>query len=162
MKSSTVIASALALVSPFFACADDESYITCGSAIKISHTENGKSYYLDSGPHKINAGSNQQLVTAVDERNNMSSLWLVAEANGDQPCHSGVTKIPYGAKIRLTNLETGANLHSHNFQSPISRQQEVTGFGDNGQGDSGDDWVVQPTKSTSEKYWVRGEPVRLV
>ena len=35
-------------------------------------------------------------------------------------------------------MNTGKNLHSHSaFDSPVSGRQEVSGFGDNGDGDGG-------------------------
>ena len=35
-------------------------------------------------------------------------------------------------------MNTRRNLHSHsNFDSPVSRRQEVSGFGDHGDGDGG-------------------------
>lgn len=42
-----------------------------------------------------------------------------------------------GDVIRLQHLATKRNLHSHLFQSPISRNQEVSAFGENGNGDTG-------------------------
>jgi dolichyl-phosphate-mannose--protein O-mannosyl transferase len=51
------------------------------------------------------------------------------------------------------------NLHSHNLASPLSRQQEVSGFGaGDGKGDNGDDWQV----ICDTKYWKRGEMVRFL
>jgi len=45
--------------------------------------------------------------------------------------------IKCGTVIRLTHLTTNRNLHSHHFQSPLSRNLEVSAFGDNGEGDEG-------------------------
>jgi len=42
-----------------------------------------------------------------------------------------------GSVIRLTHLNTNRNLHSHHFQSPLSRNLEVSAFGDSGEGDEG-------------------------
>ena len=42
-----------------------------------------------------------------------------------------------GEVIRLQHLSTKRNLHSHLFQSPMSRNQEVSAFGENGLGDTG-------------------------
>ena len=38
--------------------------------------------------------------------------------------------------IRLEHVNTQKNLHSHKFDSPLSRDQEVSGFGANGVGDT--------------------------
>jgi len=41
-------------------------------------------------------------------------------------------------------MNTGRNLHSHsNFDSPVSRRQEVSAFGDNGEGDGGDNFIIE-------------------
>jgi dolichyl-phosphate-mannose--protein O-mannosyl transferase len=52
------------------------------------------------------------------------------------------------------------NLHSHLVKSPLSNQQEVSGFGSDGEGDSGDSWIIVCT-NTKGKYWKRNEKVRL-
>jgi len=89
----------------------------------------------------------------------MSSLWLIKEGTGQNPCTTGF-KIAYGNRFRLTHVETGSNLHSHLVRSPLSQQQEVTGFGNGGEGDRGDDWTVQAKNSrNSGPYWKIGEDV---
>ena len=55
-------------------------------------------------------------------------------------CHVlGICRAPIkcGSIIRLTHLNTNRNLHSHHFQSPLSRNLEVSAFGDSGTGDEG-------------------------
>ena len=76
-----------------------------------------------------------------------------------EPCVTG-DKIAFGSRIRLTHLDTGGNLHSHHVRSPLSNQQEVTAYGENGEGDNGDDWVVNPTRSR-DNFWLRGQEVVL-
>lgn len=137
---------------------EDTDYITCGSAIKITHSESdGKDYVLSSNTHRMNGGSGQQLVTSSPHLHKTTSLWLVREGNGQEPCTTG-EKIPYGSRIRLSHLTTESNLHSHDVRSPLSNQQEVTGYGSTGQGDTGDDWIVQPFRGSS-KYWEKGQYV---
>jgi hypothetical protein len=62
-----------------------------------------------------------------------------------------------GSTVRLMHQNTKRNLHSHQFQSPLSGNQEVSAFGDHGEGDGGDDWRVE----CSTKHWQRNERVRL-
>jgi len=163
MKTSSILKKAniviLALILRCFADASDESdYVTCGSAVKLSHVEkSGKEYYLSSGGHRINAGSGQQLVTASPDKGGVSSLWLIREGHGMDPCASG-DKIPFGSKIRLTHVETGGNLHSHLVRSPLSNQQEITAFGQEGEGDHGDDWIVNPVTG-SDAFWKKDQAV---
>ena len=63
-----------------------------------------------------------------------------------------------GSKIRLEHAATGKNLHSHLFKAPLSGNQEVSDFGEGGQGDTGDNWKVV-CDSTSEENWRRGSLV---
>lgn len=49
------------------------------------------------------------------------------------------------------------NCGSHLFKAPLSGNQEVSGFGDGGEGDSGDNWFVEC--DGSQKLWLRGVPV---
>jgi hypothetical protein len=50
--------------------------------------------------------------------------------------------IQYGQVIRLTHLETLRNSHSRNAQRPLSVQQEVSAYGDDGVENNGYDWIV--------------------
>lgn len=65
--------------------------------------------------------------------------------------------IKCGEQIRLFHLSTRRNLHSHLFQSPLSNNQEVSAFGENGDGDDGDVWIIE----CDDDYWRREEPVRI-
>lgn len=59
--------------------------------------------------------------------------------------------------ITQTHLNTNRNLHSHGVESVLSRQQEVTAFGQgDGQGDGGDNWIV----TCDTDYWEKGELIR--
>lgn len=41
-------------------------------------------------------------------------------------------------------MNTGRNLHSHSaFQSPVSGRQEVSAFGNGGDGDGGDNFIIE-------------------
>lgn len=53
--------------------------------------------------------------------------------------HSFINSKPVacGSVIRLQHLQTRLFLHSHNFRSPLSNNQEVSCFGDGSQGDEG-------------------------
>lgn len=66
------------------------------------------------------------------------------------------TPVKCGNTIRLQHLATKRNLHSHHFQSPISHNQEVSAFGENGDGDDLDNWsVICPSK-----FWERQDKIR--
>mmetsp|Transcript_14679 Transcript_14679/g.40569 ORF Transcript_14679/g.40569 Transcript_14679/m.40569 type:complete len:222 (-) Transcript_14679:1468-2133(-) len=133
--------------------ADDDGFVTCGSAVKMTHVESGMkkhdSYFLNSEAKSLGGGSGQQIVTAVSNPTTTNALWLIRAPNSDRSdvasaCQDGPgTPIRCGSSIRLTHLNTMRNLHSHGQRSPLSRQQEVTAYGEgDGRGDAGDDWMV--------------------
>merc|ERR1719330_32849 len=138
---------------------DDEDYVTCGSVIKLTNMETG-SHYLASAQHKINSGSNQQLITSSPTRTESDLLWIISTGHGMTDCEPG-TKIAFGSKIRFTHMNTGSNLHSHLMRSPLANNQEVTGFGDDGNGDSGDNWVVNPVRGFAGSHWTRNQIVTI-
>ena len=104
-------------------------------------------YYLHSSELSYGSGSGQQVITGIDNDHDYNSLWTVKEPdNGPEntvPCRTG-EKVKCGQMIRLEHMNTGRNLHSHmHFQSPVSSRQEVSGFGSNGEGDGGDNWIIE-------------------
>lgn len=84
---------------------------------------------------------------------------MVKEKHGGDVCEAG-TPIKCGEVIRLEHIDTGKNLHSHLFRAPLSGNQEVSGFGDGNNGDTGDNWQV--ICETSDTYWTRFKPVSLM
>ena len=68
--------------------------------------------------------------------------------------------IKCGTHIRLEHADTGKNLHSHLFKSAISGNQEVSGFGEKGNGDTGDNWEII-CESASATFWERNKPISL-
>jgi dolichyl-phosphate-mannose--protein O-mannosyl transferase len=115
------------------------------------------SYYLHSHPVPYGGGSGQQSVTAYPLANDPNSLWTIVGASESEPCKRGAT-FKQGDRLRLMHVNTRRNLHTHPFPSPLSGQQEVSAYGEDGYGDDGDIWEVQLLKS---KVWKRGESVRL-
>ncbi|XP_066294279.1 stromal cell-derived factor 2-like [Branchiostoma lanceolatum] len=141
------------LLLSFALCEDFEyPYVTCGSVVKLLNTRNN--VRLHSHDVKYGSGSGQQSVTAVDSSDDTNSYWAV-KGKADKPCVRG-TPIKCGQTIRLMHTTTRRNLHSHYFQSPLSRNQEVSAFGTDGLGDTGDYWAV----TCSGTYWERDDMVR--
>lgn len=132
--------------------------MSCGSAIKLTHVSSGGEYMLSSSSHNWGGGSGQQIVTLISrkEADSSSSLWQVREGHNKTSCITGVA-VQCGQIIRLTHLGSQKNLHTqHHVPSAISGQQEVSGFGEKGEGDHGDDWKVL----CSGKKWRKGQTVR--
>lgn len=143
--------------------------MTCGSAVKLSHVESksalGEAHFLNSEGKNLGSGSGQQIVTAVTSLTTTNTLWWIRGPNDPErfnsddqvSCKEGAaTPIQCGQVIRLVHLESLKNLHSHNVRSPLSRQQEVSAYGEgDGEGDNGDDWRVV----CQGKYWERSKVV---
>lgn len=83
-----------------------------------------------------------------------NSYWSV-RGTSTAMCQRG-TPVRCGQSIRLTHVNTGRNLHSHYFTSPLSSNQEVSAFGEEGEGDSLDEWTVL----CGGAVWERDESVR--
>lgn len=138
------------------ALADKNGPVTCGSIIKLKHKETG--FHLHSHAVAWGSGSSQQSVTGQGALNDPQSMWIIKEAQ-DAPICIASTPLKCGDKIRLQHAATGKNLHSHLFRAPLSGNQEVSGFGDNGYGDTGDNWEI--VCSAAAETWNRGEIVQL-
>ncbi|KAL6071182.1 Stromal cell-derived factor 2 [Balamuthia mandrillaris] len=132
---------------------DITTVVTCGSVIALKHVATG--YRLHSHQVAYGSGSGQQSVTAVTSADDTDNLWTVRGPHGGH-CRQG-TPVKKGQTIRLQHLSTRQNLHSHLHVSPLSRQQEVSCFGENGKGDSGDNWDVE----CNGDIWQRGEQIML-
>ncbi|XP_006032925.1 stromal cell-derived factor 2 [Alligator sinensis] len=100
------------------------------------------------------SGSGQQSVTGVSAVDDSNSYWRI-RGKTSTVCGRG-TPVKCGQSIRLTHINTGRNLHSHHFTSPLSGNQEVSAFGEDGEGDYLDDWTVV----CSGPYWARDSEVR--
>ena len=101
-----------------------EKYVTCGSAIKLTHVESGGKFILRSDERQLQTGSGQQLVTAEQNNRSPKGLWQVREGTADKFCEAG-TPVKCGQVIRLMHIDTGSNLHTHGIRSPLSSQHEV-------------------------------------
>lgn len=128
--------------------------VTCGSAVKLINKETG--FLLHSHTVAWGSGSGQQSVTTTGVVSDANSLWIVKEKFKENACQAG-EPIKCGDTIRLEHMSTGRNLHSHLFKSALSGNQEVSGFGEEGFGDTGDNWKL--ICETNGKYWERGNPV---
>lgn len=131
----------------------DYEYVSCGSTLKLKNNYHG--VRLHSHDVKYGSGSGQQSVTAVDSTDDHNSYWQIRAKTGTD-CTRG-NPIKCGQTVRLLHVSTRRNLHSHHFQSPLSRNLEVSAFGEEGEGDEGDHWVI----TCSGKYWSRNEKIRI-
>jgi dolichyl-phosphate-mannose--protein O-mannosyl transferase len=137
--------------------------VTCGSTIKLINTQS--KHHLNSHAIAWGSGSGQQSVTTLNSQSDPNALWVIKESvtylKGTKTagCELGMP-IKCGDKIRLEHIGTGKNLHSHLFKAPLSGNQEVSGYGDRKNSDTGDNWFLQCKENGV--YWERGQEVNLV
>ena len=117
----------------------DKKYVTCGSAIKLTHKETGYLLNSQSDANWSGRGSGQQVVTLTPVLSSHDSLWLVREAhhNGrmDKDICAPSTPVKCSTNIRLTHLSTNKNLHSHPVESQMRGGREVSAFSPRGDGE---------------------------
>jgi len=130
----------------------DFRYVTYGSTVKLFNQR--QEARLHSHDVKYGSGSGQQSVTGSSSPDDHNSYWVIRGPHGESMPRGDIVKC--GDRIRLQHLSTKRNLHSHFFQSPITHQQEVSAFGENGDGDTGDNWIAK----CSTKYWNRKNKLR--
>ena len=130
MNGSVCLSLGLCLISVVsLVAAKTQNHVTCGSVIKLVNT-----YYnvrLHSHDVKYGSGSGQQSVTGVETKTDVNSHWAIQGKSPKHPCKRGEV-VECGQEIRLTHQSTLKNLHSHHFSSPLSNQQEVSAFGEDG------------------------------
>lgn len=127
------------------------NYVTCGSVIKILN--DNYNARLHSHEVQYGSGSGQQSVTAIADMDDVNSHWVI-KGTANTICTRG-EPVKCGSTIRLEHLKTKKNLHSHLFSSPLSSAQEVSAFGVNGEGDTGDHWTIVCDSDS----WSRDRPV---
>jgi len=128
--------------------------VTCGTTLKLFNAHH--KVRLHSHDVKYGSGSGQQSVTGTDQKEDVNSHWAIKGSTPRKPCNRG-QPVDCGQNIRLEHLTTARNLHSHHFSSPLSSSQEVSAFGDGGEGDTGDIWTVV----CEGDYWQRDQTVMI-
>ncbi|KAL7674501.1 hypothetical protein ACOME3_000778 [Neoechinorhynchus agilis] len=129
--------------------------VTYGSSVKLYNP-----YYkvrLHSHEIAYGTGSGQQSVTAVETEDDHGSYWQILAQAGNYT-HRGQS-VQCRDVIRLLHCSTRKFLHTHHFQSPLSRLQEVSAFGDNEVGDHLDNWKVE---CSSKGEWEKDSEVRFI
>ncbi|XP_012632152.1 stromal cell-derived factor 2-like protein 1 isoform X1 [Microcebus murinus] len=133
--------------------------VTCGSVLKLFNTQHRVRLHshdikYGSGAQDGPGGSGQQSVTGVEASDDANSYWRI-RGGSEGGCPRGLP-VRCGQAVRLTHVLTGKNLHTHHFSSPLSNNQEVSAFGEDGEGDDLDLWTVR----CSGKHWEREAAVR--
>ncbi|KAF6201200.1 hypothetical protein GE061_005647 [Apolygus lucorum] len=132
--------------------ADAADPVTCGSAIKLLNSR--YDVRLSSPDATYGSGSGQRTVTGNPNQLESGAHWLV-KGNATSFCPRG-RSVSCSQVIRLENLGSGKNLHSHNYRSPLSGGLEVSVYGQDGEGDTGDHWQVM----CNSEFWLQGQKVQ--
>ncbi|KAI9265587.1 MIR motif-containing protein [Sporodiniella umbellata] len=134
-----------------------DGIIRYGDHVSLKHVATGR--FLSSTTETYGSGSFQQKVFTTDESPNEESTWIVLPPvqTEEEPGY----EVGWDDPIRLKHIPTRANLHSHEYQSPISGQQEVAGFGNDENTDDNDVWTVKQFDEDDDQYddfWRVGQP----
>ncbi len=138
-SSSSLVAVVCAILCLSSVSCRGPAQVTCGSALKLQNVQH--KVRLHSHDVKYGSGSGQQSVTGVRDAEDVNSHWTVKGPSMKRFCERG-EPIECGQEVRLEHMTTSRNLHSHHFASPLSNSQEVSAFGEHGEGDTGDVWSV--------------------
>lgn len=114
-----------------------------GSNVKIKHVLTGALLHSHSYSYGHNGTSGQQQVTGFMGYDG-NDYWQIKGKHGEPKDARNGEIVKHGDILRLTHVSTGRNLHSHaGFPSPMSNQQEVAAYGEDGEGDENDNWRVE-------------------
>eukprot|EP00795_Rhopilema_esculentum_P003468 gene3468-1848_t len=93
----------------------------------------------------------QQQVTGYSHKD-PNNEWIVKKPTNNQLDPTAPLEyVKNGDIIRLEHVMTKRNLHSHNEKAPITNNlMQVSCYGDQGNGDSNDDWSVVVTSNLGE------------
>jgi hypothetical protein len=131
-----------------------------GRTIKLKHRATGRYLHSHSLNYDHTRSSRQQQVTGFYGADD-NDFWIVKRGHRARLGGRRAATVRNNDIIRLQHVATGKNLHSHSgFPAPCTGdQQEVTGFGANGTGDTNDNWRIEVEGGGQ---WEAGTPVRLV
>ncbi len=138
----------------------DRDLVTFGCTVRLKHGLTGKYLTVDDDRYDHPGTSGQIAVYAGADNKTDKALWII------KGCHSGDRwnfalnwdtnfrsmigwPVRRGQILRFENVATGRELHSHGARSPKTGQGEVTAFGDNGMGDTNDNFVVDANDAGS-------------
>lgn len=117
----------------------NNSIITYGSALRIENFMT--KFHLYSNKYQWATGSRMQIITSLRQKDDPNAVWVIKEGHDLEPKATG-TPVMCDDIIRLEHSTTGKNLHSHDHRSWISEGQEACGYGEDGEGDVNDSFII--------------------
>lgn len=161
-----------------FAYFDHNSNIVYGSIIRLRHRStnrylaSGNEVYKDmvkNGQVWVDASGQHAVYAVADNAKDPSQQWMVKGPHTGHRWGAHIGQIvKEGDVIRLENVKTGRNIHTHTsgrwpiWRSPATRQWEVTAYGNNGGGNHGDNWRVDAIWSGSRKVLCHKQYCRFI
>eukprot|EP00485_Elphidium_margaritaceum_P010274 CAMPEP_0202702146 /NCGR_PEP_ID=MMETSP1385-20130828/15171_1 /ASSEMBLY_ACC=CAM_ASM_000861 /TAXON_ID=933848 /ORGANISM="Elphidium margaritaceum" /LENGTH=726 /DNA_ID=CAMNT_0049359735 /DNA_START=77 /DNA_END=2257 /DNA_ORIENTATION=- len=143
--------------------APTRSTVRYSSRIKLMHV--GTRGVLHSHHSRYPEGSKQQQVTAYSQRDD-NDWFMVKRGFSQTPLlstehsQSQAQKVKYHDVIQLQHVATAAYLHSHDFKSAVSKQQEVSCYAGL---DGNNNWkLVLASNENSTDFWRMGDKVNLI
>nr|XP_036214847.1 protein O-mannosyl-transferase 2 isoform X2 [Bactrocera oleae] len=115
--------------------------VSYGAIVTIKNHKTGGGY-LHSHCHLYprGIGARQQQVTTYTHKDD-NNKWLIKPYNKDSLIN--IKYVSHGDLIRLEHVATRRNLHSHGEPAPVTKRHlQITGYGEDGQGDANDIWQV--------------------
>lgn len=130
-----------------------------GDVIRLLHRATQRWLHSHMAKYTHAGTSGQQQVTCFAGADS-NDYWIVKGQHGRDPNVIRGRAVQHADLIRLEHVLTGRNLHSHeSVKSPITGQQEVTAFGDAGNGDTNDNWKIEIPSSGS---WIVEQGIKLI
>lgn len=126
--------------------------------IRLKHVMTNNALHSHSINYSHPRSTGQQQITAYSGYDS-NDFWIVKGAHGLPANFKSGEPLRHGDIIRLEHVATKKNLHSHTASSPLTGQQEVTAFGENGEGDANDNWRVE-VKGRGK--WYEKKQIRLI
>jgi hypothetical protein len=133
--------------------------LSYGNTIKLSHVWSGMTLHSHQHNYGHPGTSGLQQVTGFRGSDD-NDLWRIKGPHGQPEFFRPGQPVQHGDVVRLEHVLTKRNLHSiAGIPSPITGQQEVSCFGENGIGDENDNWRVEIEGGGT---WVASKRTRLI
>ncbi len=130
-----------------------------GDTVRLIHLMTKHALHSHGINYTHPRSSGQQQVTAYSGHDS-NDYWLIKGQHGLPTDKKSGQPIRHRDVIRLEHVATKRNLHSHSDAlSPLTSQQEVTAFGDKGEGDANDNWQVEVD---GKGIWYEKKQIRLI
>jgi len=136
-----------------------EKIVSYRTTIRLKHFLTNTALHSHPINYSHLHSSGQQQITAFVE-NNSDDYWVVKGEHGRNEYDKIGNPVKDKDVIRLEHVNTRKNLHSHlDYPSPLSNQQEVSGFGNDGIGNTDDNWRID---IEGGGIWTENKRVRLI